>query len=585
MIVIALAIRIIIIWQPPINLVQYNADDMYYYLKLAQNIYVGHGITFDGIHMTNGFHPFYLLMLIPIMALSLPDKILAVHLSLVLLAIFNILTGIILFRIIKLITKKETFSLFGAFLWLFNPWVIFNVTMGVEAPISVFFISASILYYLTIRKSLLNDSERFMKRAHNKLHKLILLGSLIGISVLSRSDSIFLLVAVILDMLLVSFINTKKKKFTSSLHLLPHAVIIALVILVVMSPWIIWSQVNFGMPMQGSGMALLYSTHHGLTVMQTINSTITSIVYSSYKLSNYFIAVPFIFLIIGLLIGLLLKKRLFKAKKIMNKKAVLIYTLLIISSLTLIISSSLQEARHYPEGLQVAEIQLILGIITFISGFLLGNITDIQVRPFYARLLKQPILIIFPTIVFLFYAAYFWHHQIWYFLSIILFLIILLCMLASVIANSIGKNAAQKLVYTLFIITLTIFAIRFAVLYDEGINPWQIDMYKGALELKEYTNKNDTGAAFNAGIYGYYGDRTIINLDGVVNNDIVVSRKLGIPLITYLNKNNVTFIIDYPCTLGDISNQLTIIKEIGIQKDYLCENSGPVIYKIEYSTK
>lgn len=37
-------------------------DDFYYYLKAAQNLAAGHGSTFDGTTMTNGYHPLYFLL-------------------------------------------------------------------------------------------------------------------------------------------------------------------------------------------------------------------------------------------------------------------------------------------------------------------------------------------------------------------------------------------------------------------------------------------------------------------------------------------------------------------------------------------
>ena len=43
-------------------------DDAYYYYKVAQNISEGHGSTFDGINPTNGYHPLWMLICIPIFA-------------------------------------------------------------------------------------------------------------------------------------------------------------------------------------------------------------------------------------------------------------------------------------------------------------------------------------------------------------------------------------------------------------------------------------------------------------------------------------------------------------------------------------
>lgn len=44
-------------------------DDSFYYFQVARNVASGHGFTFDGLHRTNGFHPLWLLVLVPIYAL------------------------------------------------------------------------------------------------------------------------------------------------------------------------------------------------------------------------------------------------------------------------------------------------------------------------------------------------------------------------------------------------------------------------------------------------------------------------------------------------------------------------------------
>src|SRR3990172_9284841 len=51
-------------------------DDVYYYFKVAQNISEGHGSTFDGINPTNGYHPLWMTICIPIFALARLDLIL-----------------------------------------------------------------------------------------------------------------------------------------------------------------------------------------------------------------------------------------------------------------------------------------------------------------------------------------------------------------------------------------------------------------------------------------------------------------------------------------------------------------------------
>lgn len=43
-------------------LMGFAQDDFYYYLKVAQNLATGHGSTFNGTTLTNGYHPLYFLL-------------------------------------------------------------------------------------------------------------------------------------------------------------------------------------------------------------------------------------------------------------------------------------------------------------------------------------------------------------------------------------------------------------------------------------------------------------------------------------------------------------------------------------------
>jgi hypothetical protein len=46
-------------------------DDAFYYFGIARNVAHGHGSTFDGIDLTNGYHPLWMLMAVPVYALGL----------------------------------------------------------------------------------------------------------------------------------------------------------------------------------------------------------------------------------------------------------------------------------------------------------------------------------------------------------------------------------------------------------------------------------------------------------------------------------------------------------------------------------
>jgi|NGEPerStandDraft_6_1074524.scaffolds.fasta_scaffold29501_3 hypothetical protein len=50
------------------RLVSLYVDDAFYYFRVAHNIASGAGSTFDGIDLTNGYHPLWQLLLVPLFA-------------------------------------------------------------------------------------------------------------------------------------------------------------------------------------------------------------------------------------------------------------------------------------------------------------------------------------------------------------------------------------------------------------------------------------------------------------------------------------------------------------------------------------
>lgn len=44
-------------------LLHFCLDDAYFYFKIANNVALGKGSTFDGLNYTNGYHPLWLIIL------------------------------------------------------------------------------------------------------------------------------------------------------------------------------------------------------------------------------------------------------------------------------------------------------------------------------------------------------------------------------------------------------------------------------------------------------------------------------------------------------------------------------------------
>ena len=113
-----LILRMILIWTGLCD--EYViADDAYYYFTIARNAAAGLGPTFDTIAPTNGFHPLYLILLIPVWSLGSlisTDPWLHVHLALSLDSLLDLVTGIVLGTFLTTLVSRRV-ALWSVAIW------------------------------------------------------------------------------------------------------------------------------------------------------------------------------------------------------------------------------------------------------------------------------------------------------------------------------------------------------------------------------------------------------------------------------------------------------------------------------------
>jgi hypothetical protein len=169
--------------KPGMMLNWYLTDDAFYYFKTAQNITEGHGISFDGISPTNGFHPLWMLVCIPVFALARFSLYLPLRVLIIVLGILNAFSGFLLYRIMAAHISKSVGWLAGI-TWMFLS-SIHSVTtkLGLEAGInalSVFLLVFQLSQYLS-----LDENER-------KVSSLWRIGMAGVLCLLSRLDNVFI---------------------------------------------------------------------------------------------------------------------------------------------------------------------------------------------------------------------------------------------------------------------------------------------------------------------------------------------------------------------------------------------------------
>ncbi len=162
----------------------YQTDDAFYYFKVAQNISEGKGITFDGLSPTNGFHPLWMLICIPIFALARFNLILPLRVLVLISSLFNAATGVLIYRLIARTLSRETGWLVTIF-WMLYPSIFSLTTMlGMESGINAF--SIVLLIYLLANLPLESRPNKAIWKDY------LILGLAAILTLFSRLDNIFL---------------------------------------------------------------------------------------------------------------------------------------------------------------------------------------------------------------------------------------------------------------------------------------------------------------------------------------------------------------------------------------------------------
>lgn len=258
--------------------------------------------------------------------------------------------------------------------------------------------------------------------------------------------------------------------------------------LAIMTPWLVWSMITVRTLLQTSGVAVPYVLHQ-LFIDQNGASVLAVVAESFHQIFN----VPF-------LVG-----------------------------------------GGEWTGLPIV-VGPILWILLGMTLFLIASRSDKDTASFIVPRLK---LLALPAascaFLILFHTVLRWYPRPWYFVP---------CSL--VFAMIAGTTYSQLHRFSQFgkykslagPILAEIFLIFGVAIWWQGTHPWQTEMYQGATWLRVNTPRSSRVASFNAGIYAYFSQRNVTNLDGAVNGAAfraIQSKKL----MQYILDENIDYLIDY----------------------------------------
>lgn len=216
------------------------ADDSFYYFRTAQHIVAGDGSTFDGTNFTNGYHPLWMVVVLPIYWFAGADSELALRLVYAILAI--VLAGSIVVYWSFLKKKCGSFSATAILPLFAAPIVLNQFTNGLESGLLILLLG--ILLWAADRWDLLSPKSGIARKAA--------LGLLLALLFLCRLDTAFILMGVAAVTCL--FYRVHFWRWSGILHGLKAYWAVLVVFLLLVCPYLLWNYKHTGhiVPISGT---------------------------------------------------------------------------------------------------------------------------------------------------------------------------------------------------------------------------------------------------------------------------------------------------------------------------------------------
>lgn len=160
---------------------------------------------------------------------------------------------------------------------------------------------------------------------------------------------------------------------------------------------------------------------------------------------------------------------------------------------------------------------------------------------------SQPPLIVFAlcSLLFLFVVYYFNSQgmQIWYTANFLTQASILWAAVFGFLSSIRVRTSAL-----LSCVALLLSSYDGSVSVNSPIWPHGVGMMKAGLEIRAIPGEKF--GSWNSGMIGYFSNKKVVNLDGLVNNSVIPYIEDG-KLLEYLNTENIRFIVDYEVMLTE----------------------------------
>jgi len=444
-------------------------DDAFYYYVIARHILEQSVSSFDGINLTNGFHPLWQAICLPVFYFWSGDTPVRVMLGIA--CVFDLLSLVFFYHILSRVIKNPYVVLSGVAILAFHGTIIRTWFDGLETALSIFSLLWLLHQFLNIR--LKNTST---------LRDHLWLGLIAAFSFLARTDNAVVIVVLFSFLYLPDFFTHREFKngfFASG------------ILLILVSPWLAWNILHFGSIVQISGqirdntwlvnsvaeprpfyLELFYGVWTSHTFIRIVFEKMFSPVFS-VPLSGFFYLALISFLI-------------YLAKK---------------------------TSPHFRNSLYA--------LMPFITGVVLLYLYHAGVRHFVRGWYNAPVLLVFTMLISL--------------------------LLDVLVAHSKNDRGEKIMLFSSCLVLLILFSPYY---YTRSPDRITLDPRIAAAQwINDNTSPQVIIGAANAGIMAYYTKRTLINLDGVVNEHAFHAR-LANNLQQYVQQSHIDYLADHKGTLS-----------------------------------
>lgn len=227
------------LWAPIVHLTFRSTDDSYYYFQVARNIVRGYGPTFDQINATNGFHPLWMLCLLPVCAAAGAAGELSLRLSFCLVALVAGAAFWIAYRCLSSYSGRGA-ALVGLVVMTMPPFLN-PLLNGLETG----------LLLLLLFLLLWAERSWSLLALRSGTAKNLALGLLLALLFLARLDSVFIILGVLASIPLGWALGGGERvPFRAMMR---KSLEVGLTFAVLVAPYFVWNESQFGHLMAISG--------------------------------------------------------------------------------------------------------------------------------------------------------------------------------------------------------------------------------------------------------------------------------------------------------------------------------------------